>query len=31
MYFGTEKAAMRTYGPEVIEKNREFWVGANTL
>ena len=31
MYFGTEKAAMRAYAPEVINQNREFWVGNKNL
>ena len=27
MYFGTQKAAMRAYAPEVVKKEGEFWVG----
>lgn len=31
LYFGTEKAAVRAYAPEVIEHNREFWIGRDSF
>ena len=31
LYFGTEKAAIRAYAPQVIENNREFWVGKKSI
>lgn len=31
MYFGTENASIRAYAPQVIEKNKEFWVGQRSI
>ena len=31
LYFGTEKAAIRAYAPQVIENNKEFWVGKKSI
>ena len=31
LYFGTEKAALRAYAPEVIGQHGEFWVGKKTI